>query len=325
MIAARLTVLTSISELYATKRIRRDRKTGKIIKTNYGSETWFRVRQVNLSGFEHLCRCLDALTGRPFSLVIRGEPLPETDLNHTRRLNHAHPDKGYPPAFAETARQWFPIDLDKIKRPVTIDAVTDPEGAIEHLIGLLPPELHDASCWWQFTCCQNLPGYEDTLSARLWFWLTAPLDGVALTRWARAANKVAGFRLIDDSLYRVVQVHYVAAPIFEDGLRDPLPRRHGVRIGLDNAVSLVIPDPAPDDPFIGGGYVGLGVEHYLASIGGADGFRTPMVAAIASYYATNGTVGDPRPIKANVRQAIANADPGDPVRQTSPATALTTT
>ena len=78
MIAARLTVLTSISELYATKRIRRDRKTGKIIKTNYGSETWFRVRQVEPSGFQHLCKCLDTLTGCPFSLVIHGEPLAES-------------------------------------------------------------------------------------------------------------------------------------------------------------------------------------------------------------------------------------------------------
>ena len=34
---------------------------------------------------------------------------------------------------------------DKVKKPVAIDPVTDPEGAIEYLIGLLPPELQDAS------------------------------------------------------------------------------------------------------------------------------------------------------------------------------------
>jgi hypothetical protein len=311
MTANRLTVLTSVSELYATKRIRRDRKTGRVIKTNYGNETHFQIKQVELSGFSHLCKCLDTLTRRPFSFVIRGEPLPHTDLNHTRRVNHANPDKGYPAAFTEGPRHWFAIDLDRIKRPVAIDPVTDPEGTIEYLIGLLPPELHDASCWWQFTCCQNLPGYEDTLSARLWFWSHDPLDGAALTRWARAANKAASFRLIDDSLYRVVQVHYVAAPIFEDGMRDPLPVRHGVRIGLDKTVALVIPAPDPVDPenYAAGGFIGIGVDGFLAQIGGADGFRKPVVAAIASYFATNGADASPGPIKAKVCEAINGADP----------------
>ena len=88
--AARLTVLFSISNLYATKRIRQDRKTGKIIKTGYGLETHFRVKQAGLSGFDHLCKCLDQLTARPTAFVIRGEPLPHADLNNTRRMTNAN-------------------------------------------------------------------------------------------------------------------------------------------------------------------------------------------------------------------------------------------
>jgi hypothetical protein len=121
--------------------------------------------------------------------------------------------------------------------------------------------------------------------------------------------KAAGMAL-DPSLYRVVQPHYVASPIFAAGLRDPLPRRHGIRRGLDDAVSLVIPDPAPHDPYTGAGYVGLGVEHYLAGIGGLGGFRQLMIAAVASYYAVNGATAAPGPIKAKIREAIAKADPG---------------
>ena len=131
MTAARLTVLTSTSELYMTKRVRRHRKTGKIVKTPYANETYFRVTQIELRGFEHLCRCLDVLTSRSFSFVIRGEPLPDTDLNHTRRVSHANAEKGYLAAFIEAARLWFAVDLDKVKCPVAIDPVTDPEGAIE--------------------------------------------------------------------------------------------------------------------------------------------------------------------------------------------------
>jgi hypothetical protein len=307
--SSRLTVLTSVSRLYATKRIRQHRKTGKVIKTPYGCETHFRVKQVDLSGFDHLCKCLDALTQRPFAFVIRGEPLSDTDLNKTRRLAHSDPETGEAAAFAEHKRSWFAGDVDKVKKPAALDPIADPEGAIEYLIGLLPPELHDASCWWQFTCSQSLPGCEDRLSARLWFWLLDPLDDASLTRWAHCANKVS--KLIDPSIYRVVQPHYIADPVFEEGMRDPLPRRHGVRIGLDKAVSLLIPEPSADDRYVGGdGYVGLGIEGHLAEIGGERGFRAPMVSAIAAYFTANGSEANPDVIKARVREAIAHADPG---------------
>jgi hypothetical protein len=312
MTAACLSVLSSTSELYATKRIRQDRKTGRIIKTDYGRETWFRVRQIALDGFPALCRCLDALTARPFAFVIRGEPLPDADLNRTRRLAAPDPKSGDKAAFVEAGRHWFAVDIDKVRRPVAIDPIVEPHDAIEYLIGLLPPDLHDASCWWQFTCSQSLPGNEDTLSARLWFWCRGALDDAALKRWATSANKAAGFKLVDTSLYTPVQPHYVADPVFEDGMRDPLPRRHGVRVGLEQDVQLVIPDPIPDDHTgDAGSYVGRGVEHYLAAIGDDDGFRTPMVAAIASYFAIYGATADPGPIKAKVREAIQNANPGE--------------
>jgi hypothetical protein len=307
--AALLPVLFSVSNLYATKRIRLHRKTGQLIKTDYGREKHFRIQQVDLNGFDHMCKCLDRLTRRPFAFVIRGAPLPGIDLDNTRRLAHNDPETGEAAAFATHERSWFAADIDKLRRPVAIDPVADPEGAVEYLIGLLPPELQDASCWWQFTCSQSLPGCEDTLSTRLWFWLREPLDDAALTRWAHCANKTG--TLVDASVYRVVQPHYVADPVFEEGMRDPLPRRHGVRIGLDKAVSLLIPEPSVEDPYIGGeGYVGLGIAGHLAEIGGERGFRAPMVSAIAAYFTANGADANPEPIKARVREAIGQADPG---------------
>jgi hypothetical protein len=303
--AARLTALFSVSRLHATKRIRRDSKTGKIITSPYGRETHFQVKYADLGGLDHLCRVLNKLTKMPSAFAIRGEPLPGIDLRNTRRLLRPEADTGEP-----ATRNWFAVDCDKVKRPVAIDPVTDPDAAIEYLIGLLPPELHDASCWWQFTCSQSLPGCEDTLSARLWFWSLDPLDDASLARWAVASNKSAGARLIDPSLYRAVQPHYIASPIFED-MSDPLSRRHGIRGGLDRTVSLVIPQPAADDEYVdGAGYVGLGVEGHLAEIGGERGFRAPMVSAIAAYFTANGADANPEPIKARVREAIARADPG---------------
>jgi hypothetical protein len=306
---AAITVLTSFWRLDATKRIRQNRETGKLIVTGYGKEKHFRVQTVELRGFEHLCRCLDRLTACPFSFVIRGEPLPGIDREKARRLIYADPETGEPPTFTEAPRQWLAVDIDRVKKPVAIDPVGDPDDAIEHLIGRLPPELADASCWWQFTSSQNLPGHEDALSARLWFWLAEPLDDASLTSWAISANKAG--KLIDPSLYRAVQPHYVAHPIFEDGMWDPLPRRHGARVGLDESVSLVIPQPSDEDPYVAReGYVGSGVAGHLAEIGGDRGFRAPMVSAIAAYYAANGADSDPEVIKQRVREAIDKAPAG---------------
>jgi hypothetical protein len=306
----RMVLLTSISSLYATKRIRQDRKTGRVIKTPYGLETYFKVMRIDLAGFHHLCRCLDTLTRRRFVFVIRGAALPDANLEKTRRLVHPDPETDEVATFVAAPRHWFAVDIDKVKKPVAIDPVTDPDGAVEYLIGLLPPELHDASCWWQFTCSQSLPGCEDTLSARLWFWSLDPLDDASLTRWADCANRSCT-KLIDRALYSAVQPHYVADPVFEDGMRDPLPRRHGVRVGLDEAISLLIPEPSVANPHVGGaGYVGLGIEGHLAEIGGERGFRAPLVSAIAAYFTANGADANPEPIKARVREAIERADPG---------------
>ena len=133
-----------------------------------------------------------------------------------------------------------------------------------------------------------------------------------LTRWAMAVNQTLGHKLIDPALYRAVQAHYVAKPIFYN-LKDPLPTRCGMRQGLDDALSLLIPPPHPkrsDDP-LGEGYEpGLGVAAYLAEIGGPKGFRGPIVAAIASYVATYGNKADAEPLKRRIRDALAKADPG---------------
>ena len=302
-----LVILTSVSKLYATKRIRLNLKR-QIVKSNYGRETHFSVQSLELTGFAHMCRALDRLTGRRYSFVVRGQPRLGIDLENARRLLHPDPETGAAATFVAAPRRWFAVDMDKVPCPAATDPVDDPDAAIEHLIGLLPPELWDASCWWQLTSCQSLPGYEDTLSARLWFWLAEPLDDASLTRWAHSANK--GGKIVDPSIYRAVQPHYVADPIF-DGMRDPLPRRHGVRVGLDELVSLLIPEPSANDPYIAGdGYVGIGVEGHLGEIGGERGFRAPMLSAIAAYFAANGADADSEVIKARVREAIDRAPCG---------------
>jgi hypothetical protein len=302
-------ILHSLNRLLMTKEIRRHRKTGKIIKSNYGNEKHFSVQTVELAGFDEMATRLTALTSQNHAFVIRGEPLPGTNRDRCRRL--IYPDGADDATFADAVRCWFAVDMDKIPCPDHVDIVDDPDGAIDFLVRCLPPETHEVACWWQFTTSQGLPGHDGKLSARLWFLNAFPLDCAALKRWAFAANKAAGGKTVDPALYNAVQPHYTARPIFVD-MPDPVPWRYGIRHGVGETVSLVIPEPDPDDPEIcgAGGFVGIGVDAFLAEIGGERGFRGPMVAAIASYFATNGPEANPDPIKARLRQAIAAAPRG---------------
>lgn len=218
-----LTVLHSVGDLYATKRLRRT-KDGKIQNRSYGNAKNFRVRIITVADFPALCAELGELVREPSAFVIRGAPLPGINLNHTRRLVHRDRKTGDEATLAAASHHWFAIDLDHIAAGPLVDPATDPADAVEFLVGLLPGELADASCWWQFTSSQGLPGYEGLISARLWFWSETPLTDAELTRWAKAVNRTA--HLIDPCLYRGVQAHYIAAPIFE-GWTDPLPQRSG--------------------------------------------------------------------------------------------------
>lgn len=236
-----LSILRARSGHYATKRYSRSR-TGKITKSPYGNEKWFSVTTAEVVGIDGLAALLNRLQHDPYAFVIRGALLPEANPQLTRRLLHPDPQDGHPATFRSACRQWIPLDFDGIAAPASTDPAADPEDAVEYLIGLLPPEFQDATCWWQFTSSQGFK--PDTLNARLWFWLDRTIPDEDLTRWAKAINKAAGYTLVDPALFRAVQPNYVAAPIFE-GVPDPQPRRSGLRRGLDDAVALVLPEKPP--------------------------------------------------------------------------------
>jgi hypothetical protein len=146
----------------------------------------------------------------------------------------------------------------------------------------------------------------------LWYWSDVLHDDAELRRWASSVNAIAGLKLIDTALYRRVQAHYVAAPSFI-GMQDPLPTRWGIRDGLDDSVTLIIPEPDPKNPELPSahGYEsGIGVQGYLAQIAGPRGFRESIKSAIASYIAIYGSAADPEPIKNAIRARLDEVDLG---------------
>ena len=307
----RITILTSVNGRHAAKQFKRNPKTGEIQNRSYDRERHFRVEEIEISDITDLAAALTRLAKQPHDFVIRGRPLPGINRKYARRLLHRDPRTGDEATFEAVPRHWLPIDLDHVPAGALVDPVNDPNDAIEYLVGLLPPELHDATCWWQFTSSQSLPGHTDTLSARLWFWSEALLDDATLKRWAAVANRDT--KLIDPALFSPVQPHYVASPSFE-GMSDPLPVRCGLRRGLEESVALIIP-PAdvrdPEQPGTQGYEPGAGVHAYLAQIGGPEGFRLPIIRAVGSYISIYGSRADTEPLKAAVRAAIARGAPGN--------------
>jgi hypothetical protein len=149
-----LTVMVTDGGL-ATKQVRLHQRTGQLIITPYGRAKYFRVHERPVDGIGSLATELERLTRAPTAFVIRGAPLPGIDRTRCRRLRYPDPQTGDAATFTDAARRWFAVDLDELARPVAIDAAMDPDGAVEYLIGLLPPELHDATFWWQWTSRQG--------------------------------------------------------------------------------------------------------------------------------------------------------------------------
>jgi hypothetical protein len=180
------------------------------------------------------------------------------------------------------------------------------------MIGLLPPECWDATCWWQYSAQQSVFPDDDGLRLHLWFWLDRALDDASLKRWGIAANVAAnGIKVVDTALFNGVQIHYLAPPLFT-AMPDPLVRRAGLRQSLDDELSLVVPeaDPKHADRPSGEGFVpGVGVAAFLAEIGGPRGTREPIRSAIGSWVAINGIHADPGPLKAAIRAAIRKNRP----------------
>ena len=132
-------------------------------------------------------------------------------------------------------------------------------------------------------------------------------------RWRSrvAANGLA----LDPATLRTVQPHFTAAPIFAPPLRDPLAGRRTILVvGLADAADLFVPDRKAaasdrgDDATSARGRVGF--QAYLGEIGGIDGFRAPLLRAIASFIVANWPNPDTAALKAALRTRIAAADPG---------------
>lgn len=281
---------------------------GQPRKVDFDAGRAFRLSRHPVCDIHQLSALLTRLESEPRAFVIRGEPGPDVDPRRPVRRK-SNPDRNGKIWFREPDRglPWVMFDFDKVPVPAHLDPAEDPEAAVEYLVGLLPEAFEGVTFHWQLSASAGM-GDGGTLSAHLWFWLDRPVTQRELTVWAEQ-NALP----IDTALFRTVQPHYTAAPIFQ-GLVDPLPRRSGLWPGHTDVVTLPAIDTTP--VWQGGTYEGglaeaRGFEAKLARLGDGDGrrgFNQVLPAAIASYVTTHGRAGtDCAALKARLRQAIDTA------------------
>jgi len=293
-----LTVLLTAKIFSATKTFYRTAE-GSISSIPYNSGSRFKVEQHDISNLKELSSLLTTLEADHRRFIIRGIPHEATNLNQPvrRRLVRDTETNRNESPFIDSPQSWVMIDIDHIPTPEGTDLINNPEAAVQYAISQLPEEFHHSSCHWQLSSSSGTKDSSE-LSVHLWFWLETPVSNYDLKEWSKKANQLTGQKLIDPALYNPVQPHYTAAPIFSEGVEDPLKQRSGlinkendsVEINLNIELSESTQTPTSYTP---SGFQSNvhGFENILDTLGdhqGGEGFNEPLLRAAASYVATKG-------------------------------------
>lgn len=212
---------------------------------SYGETKNYRVEQVAVENIGGLSAALTKIERDPNAAVIRGTPNGNPDseaaVGMVRKISAS---------FDDVALPWVLIEVDAFKP--SVDPVLDPVAAIDEFIAAtLPPAFADVSFHWQLSSSAGHQKNAGVLKVHLWFWLSAPATSAQLKAWAQSLALP-----IDTSVLNAVQLHFTAAPLFEPGVFDPVPKRSGFVRGLfDDSVDLELPSgstqvalrPAADD------------------------------------------------------------------------------
>lgn len=213
----------------------------------YDKAQHFAHRVARVDGIESLAALLTEQAGRPRECLIRGRYLGDAvqlernpdDFERNLVLRRKS-------CFVDQPMHAMLVDIDGFV-PFEWDSVTDPRECIDQFIaeGNLPPAFANASYYWQLSSSAGHIKHAGVLKAHVWFWLRAPVTSAALRAWFAAHPEYSA----DKSLFDEIQVHYTADPVFEDGVTDPVPVRHGFVRKDVHAVAIDVADvPVSDKP-----------------------------------------------------------------------------
>ena len=184
-------------------------------KSSAPAGRWFSVEDLEIGGLDELLTALDRLQEDGRACLIRGSPLPTTDRRQTRRLLYPDPQTDAAATFGPAARQWLLLDIDGLEEPTGLDFRTEPEAAVEHVIGLLLKAFHEAS--WTPPKTSPFPARSDSFAV-----------GAGRMGWAVSLGffdleeRLAGLSAKGDGLERLSAV--VDFELFRPELERAVPR-----------------------------------------------------------------------------------------------------
>lgn len=207
--------------------------------TPFNAGMFFSPTEEPVGGIRDLASLLEQATDPALKLlIIRGKL--RSDL--AARIQPGQLVRRRKGSFDEAAHYWMLTDFDQVRVPGA-DVVLAPEEAVLGVIlQALPEYFHDATCFWQLSSSAGMSG-DDLVRVHIWWWLDRLVSDRELTSWAGIAAP-----LVDDTLFRTVQPHFIANPFF-DGVPDPLTRRTGLLEGSRDDVAFPIDWlTAPEQP-----------------------------------------------------------------------------
>lgn len=303
-----VTILTCTARSFAAKTHKRA-ADGSLLTEGFNAGKYFIHEQVSFDGLGGLYEVITEAAANPQKFVIRGRlraDAPERSDGHVRRCNRRQTD-GEEPYFEDAALAYAMFDFDKIKNPNGL--LPTSVEAMAYARTHLPPEFQIAACIYSLSASAGLTD-SDRISGHLWFVFNRPVSNQELKSW------LAGYP-VDMALFRTVQPHYIASPLFQDGLVDPIKKRNGMLSGRTEVVSVPKIDtssPMYDHRGDGRGLEGaVGYVAKMALLGdgdGKEGCHGVITPAIAAYMSRHGPRADREALKADIRTR-ATAAPWD--------------
>ncbi|TDX21601.1 virulence-associated protein E [Modicisalibacter xianhensis] len=204
---------------------------------DYSRAKHFKPSREPVANLDELATLLDNLLTDRQTCVIRGQLRKDVSPDsHPHLFDKQGRVARQLLSFADKPHHWVMFDVDGFEP--SVDPVARAEDAILEWIGKALPEcFHDVGFYWQLS---SRAGFSRALKAHVWFWLDSTYDSETLREWAKAEDLD-----VDTSTFNPVQVHYTAAPKFEEGALDPVAKRSGrfeSWLGADSVPLVIDPD-----------------------------------------------------------------------------------
>ena len=234
IVSETITVLKSPSRDVSNKRFRLE--NGKLASLPVKLPLLFDVEEHVVSSLLDLSSLLTSLEHDPSKFIIRGELIEGRQKENIRRTGKSHlfndPNSNFNPA----PRQWCMIDIDDLELPTEYaDIDASKSDILAYSTAKLPEAFRGVDCHYQFSASMGVK--KDKVLVHLWYWLNRRVSDAEMKAWMGQSDVP-----VDMSLFRPVQPHFTANPIFQNGVINPLPNRSGVYDAHNDQDTVTVPE-----------------------------------------------------------------------------------